>query len=281
MVSGALGARMAGVPHIWHIREVLPNFGGLKPALVRLSLRGAARIVCISDAVAAQFAGHAGTERVQVVYDGLPLPSVCLSATEREAVRRSYSIAPGERLIGLVGRLHPQKGQDEFLRACALLEPRLRATCRFLIIGGSQPGYEQFSTELATLAHDIGIADRVQFLGFQAETMRIIAAMDALVLPATRPEGLGGVLLEAMAVGVPVIATRLGGPIEIIEDHISGLLIEPRQPAQLARALAELLDDPQLQHSIGDAGRRVVEQRFDAARTTAQIQQIYASLLHA
>ena len=127
----------------------------------------------------------------------------------------------------------------------------------------------------------LGITDRVQLLGFQQETLRIIAAMDALVLPATRPEGLGGVLLEAMAVGVPVIATRLGGPLEIIEDRVSGLLVEPRQPAQLAHALAELLDDPQLGQAIGGAGRQVVEQRFDAARTTAQIQQIYASLLHA
>ena len=281
MLSGALGARLAGVPHVWHIREILPNFGGLKPVLVRLSLRGAARVVCISAAVAAQFAGHAGAERVQVVYDGLPLPGVRLSVSERAAVRRHYGAAPGERLIGLVGRLHPQKGQDEFLRACALLEPRLRDTCRFLIIGGSQPGYEQFRSELAALALTSGIAERVQLLGFQAETLPIIAAMDALVLPATRPEGLGGVLLEAMAAGVPVIATRLGGPTEIIEDHVSGLLIEPQQPAQLARALAELLDHPQLQHSIGAAGRRVVEQRFDAARTTAQIEQIYASLLHA
>jgi glycosyltransferase involved in cell wall biosynthesis len=280
-LSGALGARMAGVPHVWHIREILPNFGGLKPALVRLSLRDAARVICISDAVAAQFAGHARADQVQVVYDGLPLLATCLSASERDAVRRSYGAAPDERLIGLVGRLHPQKGQDEFLRACALLEPRLRAKCRFLIIGGAQPGYEHFRSELEALAHTSGIADRVQFLGFQAETLPIIAAMDALVLPATRPEGLGGVLLEAMAVGVPVIATRLGGPIEIIEDHVSGLLVEPRQPAQLARTLADLLDDPQLSHSIGDAGRRVVEQRFDAARTTAQIQQIYASLLDA
>jgi glycosyltransferase involved in cell wall biosynthesis len=280
ILSGALGARLAGVPHVWHIREILPNFGGLKPALVRLSLRGAARVVCISHAVAAQFAGHAGAERVQVVYDGLPLPDLRQSASAREAVCRSYAAAPGERLIGLVGRLHPQKGQDEFLRAIALLDPQLRATCRFLIVGGDQPGYEHFGAELVRLAHTLGIADRIHLLGFQPETLPIIAAMDALVLPATRPEGLGGVLLEAMALGVPVIATRLGGPLEIIEDRISGLLVEPRQPTQLAHALATLLGHPQLSRSIGDAGRRVVEQRFDAARTTAQIEQIYASLLH-
>jgi glycosyltransferase involved in cell wall biosynthesis len=279
MLSGALGARRAGVPHVWHIREILPSFGGLRPALVRASLRGAARLLCISEAVAAQFAGYAGAERVQVVYDGLPFPSVGLSASARAAVRRSYGIAPDERLIGLVGRLHPQKGQDEFLRACALLEPRLRATCHFLMIGGAQPGYEQFGSELAALARASGIADRVQFLGFQHETLPIIAAMDALVLPVTRPEGLGGVLLEAMAVGVPVIATRLGGPLEIIEDHVSGLLVEPRQPIQLAQALAELLDNPQLSHSLGYTGRRVVEQRFDVAHTTAQIEQVYAALL--
>ncbi|MEO7912860.1 MAG: glycosyltransferase family 4 protein [Roseiflexaceae bacterium] len=279
-LSGSLGARLAGVPHVWHIREILPNFGGLKPALVGLTLRGAARLLCISDAVAAQFAGYGSAERVQVVYDGLPLPAASLSTSAREALRRSYGVAPGERLIGLVGRLHPQKGQDEFLRAVALLDPRLRANCRCLVIGGSQPGYEQFGVELEQLARQLQIADRVRFLGFQAETQPIIAALDALVLPATRPEGLGGVLLEAMAVGVPVIATRLGGPVEIIDDRISGLLIAPRQPAQLARALTELLDDAPLRHSIGDAGRLVVEQRFDATRTTMQIQQVYSALLH-
>lgn len=278
-LSGALGARLADVPHVWHIREILPNFGGMKPALARLTLRGAARLLCISEAVATQFAGYAGAERVQVVYDGLPLPGACLSIGERALVRRSYGAAPSERLIGLVGRLHPQKGQDEFLRAVALLEPRLRASCRFLIIGGAQPGYEQLGAELAALAHQLGIADRVQFLGFQAETQPIIAALDALVLPATRPEGLGGVLLEAMSMGVPVIATRLGGPVEIIDDHVSGLLIAPRQPEQLAHALTELLDNAQLRHSLGDAGRVVVEQRFNATRTTAQIQQVYSDLL--
>lgn len=279
-LSGALGARLAGVPHVWHIREILPNFGGLKPALARLSLRGAARLLCISDAVAAQFAGHAGAERVQVVYDGLRLPGACLSASEREVVRHRYGVAPGEHLIGLVGRLHPQKGQDQFLHAVALLPAGLRANCHFLIIGGSQPGYEQFGVELEILARQLQIADRVHFLGFQAETQQIIAALDALVLPATRPEGLGGVLLEAMAVGVPVVATRLGGPVEIIEDHVSGLLIAPRQPEQLAHALTKLLSDSQLRHSIGVAGQMVVEQRFDATRTTAQIQQVYSELLY-
>src|SRR5689334_407075 len=93
VLSGALGARLAGVPHVWHIREILPSFGGLKPILVRSSLRGAARVVCISQAVAAQFAGYAGAERVQVVYDGLSLPSARPSAADREAVRRSYGAA--------------------------------------------------------------------------------------------------------------------------------------------------------------------------------------------
>src|SRR5262249_25598869 len=108
---------------------------------------------------------------------------------------------------------------------------------------------------------------------------RIVAAMDTLVLPATRSEGLGGVLLEAMALGVPVIATRLGGPLEIVEDHVSGLLVAPRQPAQLARAIEELLADPQLGRSLGEAGRLVVKRRFDVMRTTAQVEHVYASLM--
>ena len=99
------------------------------------------------------------------------------------------------------------------------------------------------------------------------------------MLPATRAEGLGGVLLEAMAARVPVLSTRAGGTAEVVDDEETGLLVPPQQPAALARALARLLGDPQLRRRLGAAGRRAVEQRFGADSMARQVERIYAELL--
>ncbi|HEX9373076.1 MAG TPA: glycosyltransferase, partial [Roseiflexaceae bacterium] len=242
------------------------------PGLVAFSLRSAARLICISQAVAGQFAGRAGADRVRVIYDGLPLDGDCPAAPPFEK-------APGELLVGMVGRLHPQKGQADLLRACAQIDPRLRARSRFVFVGGASPGYERLPGELQALAHELGVADRVAWLGFVEDARALTASFDILALPATRPEGLGGVLIEAMAARVPVIATRAGGPIEVIADGVSGLLVPPQKPATLARALELLLGDPLLRRRMGDAGRQAVEQRFSAAVAAAQVAAIYDELL--
>ncbi len=275
-LSGGLGARLAGVPHVWHIREILPNMGGLKPALITFSLQNAQRLICISEAVASQFAGRAGAERVRVIYDGLPLVGDGFVEGKRH---RDCENEHSELVVGLVGRLHPQKGQADLLHAAALLDPRLRARCRFVCVGGSSPGYEQFPIKLRALARELGVADRVEWLGFVEDARALTASFDIVALPATQPEGLGAVLLEAMAARVPVIATRAGGPVEVIADGVSGLLIPPQQPAALARALERLLGDPQLRRRLGDAGRLAVEQRFSAAQAADQVEAIYKELL--
>jgi glycosyltransferase involved in cell wall biosynthesis len=274
-LSGGLGARLAGVPHVWHIREILPNMGGLKPALIAFSLRNAQRLICISQAVAGQFAGRAGAERIRVIYDGIPLAGNDSVGAGRPDDKQEHS----ELVVGLVGRLHPQKGQAELLHAAALLDPGLRARCRFVCVGGSSPGYEDFPTKLRTLARELGVADQFEWLGFVEDARALTASFDILVLPATQPEGLGGVLLEAMAARVPVIATRAGGPAEVIEHGVNGLLIPSQQPAALARALEQFLGDPRLRRRLGDAGRLAVEQRFSATRTADAVEQIYQELL--
>lgn len=288
MLSGSLGARLAGVPHVWHVREILPRMGGMRSALAAFTLRSSQRVICISYAVADQFAARRGAERVRVVYDGLPIDQELgargLGLENRELIARAIQ-APGpepqaaEVVVGLVGRLHPQKGQADLLHAYALLEPALRARCRLVLAGGPSPGHEAHARALADLARQLGVAERVTFLGFVEHARALIESFDILALPATRPEGLGGVLLEAMAARVPVIATIAGGTAEVVEDGATGLLVAPRDPVGLARALAQLLDDPALRGRMGAAGRRAVEQRFSAARMAAEMMSIYEEIL--
>jgi glycosyltransferase involved in cell wall biosynthesis len=278
ILSGALGAQLAGLPHVWHIREILRSMGGLKPALLAYTVRSARRLICISAAVAAQFAGRARPDRLRIIYDGLPL-SARTDPAAAVALRQRYGLGANTHLVGLIGRLHPQKGQADLLRAYAQLAPHLRATTCLVIAGDPLPGSEVLADELAALAHELGIAEQVRFLGFLADVRPMLDALDILVLPATRPEGLGGVLLEAMAARVPIIATRAGGPVELIDDGVNGLLVPPQRPDELARALERLLDDPQQRRSMATAGRQLVERRFDAAGMAAQVMQLYEEIL--
>jgi glycosyltransferase involved in cell wall biosynthesis len=301
VLTGAAGARLAGVPHVWHVREILPRMGGLKPALVELTLRSSRRVVCISQAVADQFAGHPGAWRVRVVYDGLPLGQGSgvrgqgLGVRGRETANRDWGTGerqhgnadwgptrpptPGEVVVGVVGRLHPQKGQAELLRAYAALAPDLRAGCRLLFAGSTSPGHEAYAGRLAALARELGIAERVEFLGFVERARELAATFDILALPATRPEGLGGVLLEAMAAGVPVVATRTGGIVEVVEHGSTGLLVPPDDLDALSDALAQLIRDTARRRAMGAAGRHAVERRFSAARMASEIMELYQQVL--
>jgi glycosyltransferase involved in cell wall biosynthesis len=182
-------------------------------------------------------------------------------------------------VVVVVGRLHPQKGQAELLRAYAGLEPALRAACRLVFAGGTSPGHETYATTLYALAAELGVAERIQFLGFVENARELIGSFDILALPATRPEGLGGVLLEAMAARVPVIATSCGGTVEVVEDGATGLLVPPGDPPALSAALARLVRDPALRQAMGQAGRHTVERRFSAARMAGEIAAIYAEVL--
>lgn len=272
ILTGALGARLARTPHIWHVREVLPAASGMRAGLARLSLGSSQRVICVSQAVAGQFAGYAQASRVRVVYDGLPAEQLA-----RPPHQKADSSPP--LLIGLVGRLHPQKGQAELLYAFARLPAPLRAQSRIAIVGGPSPGHERLAGELVTLAHRLNIAEQVTFYGFREDAQALIARFDVLVLPATRAEGLGGVLLEAMAAQVPVLASHTGGIAEVIAHEANGLLAPPGDSAALSIALARLLSNAALRQQLAHAARQTVIQRFSAAQAGQAIMRIYDETL--
>lgn len=275
-LSGALAVAGTTTPHVWHIREVLLNMRGLKPVLARFTLRSAQHLICISQAVAAQFEAIPGPAARHVIYDGLPLSSQVPATT---TLRRAFDLPAHSQLIGVVGRLHPQKGQTDLLRAFALLPPDLRARSHCVVIGDAAPG-EAMRAQLAALAQELDINRQVHFTGYRPDARTLIAELDILVLPATRDEGLGGVLLEAMDASVPVIASAVGGTVEVVKNGVTGLLVPPRDPQALAAAIQQLLNDATMRHHMGAAGRLTVEQKFTVETSANQVQQIYRSIQH-
>lgn len=209
--------------------------------------------------------------KVRVVPNGVDLERLRTHRPWAE-VRQELGLAGNARVVGLVARLdHWGKGHREFLTALAALMDRYPVEA--LIIGGGRR-----EAEMRQLAAAMGLAGRVHFLGQRPDIPDLLAALDIFVLP-SHSEGVSLALLEAMGMGLPVIATAVGGLPEVVADGVNGLLIPSQDPEALAQALARLLDDPALAKKLGENARRQVEENFSLERLGRKINEIYEELL--
>jgi glycosyltransferase involved in cell wall biosynthesis len=239
----------------------------------RLMLGSADHVIAVSQAVATDITHRLGLreDHVSVVYPGVDLERFC-HKTDSEEARRTllhrWGIPSSSRLIGLIGRLEPEKGQADFLRLMlGLLRKTDRITLLMIGEGTQRAALEQYIED-----HDL--VPYVRLLGFQADMPRILSALDLVVAP-SRWEGFGLAVVEAMAMAKPVIAHAVGGLPEIITDGWDGLLIPPHDGDRWLEAISSMLqDDPQCM-AFGQRARTTVEHRFSATQMVARIQAIY------
>ena len=173
-----------------------------------------------------------------------------------------------------LGRLTPKKGHTDLLEALSTLagDPRWDAL-RLLIVGTGALG-----PELEREADALGLAERVIFTGFQRDVLPFLQAADIFVLPSIQ-EGLSLSALEAMALGKPVVACRVGGTPEVVVDGQTGVLVSPGRPEELAGALEGLLEDPDRARAMGAAGRRRVRDAFDFEQMVSKIEEVYRRVI--
>jgi glycosyltransferase involved in cell wall biosynthesis len=243
-----------------------------KSTLAQAHYRAAARIVAISR-WSAERVSRSGipAEKVTIVYEGVELPALP-SARRRAEARSRFGVAPDEPLLGCVGALSPDKGQEWLIRALAKLRKKFPSAK--LLLAGTGPCRER----LQKLAREVGIGDAVIFAGFISDVGSVYAALDVFLLPSFF-EALSNALMSAMAYAIPSVAFNLGGPAEIIEDGKSGLLVEPANVDALCIGIAKILDDPALASSAGENGRRRIEQDFSAAKMVGEMLRVYQECL--
>jgi glycosyltransferase involved in cell wall biosynthesis len=189
-------------------------------------------------------------------------------------LRASLGIPAEAKTIGVVARLIAYKGHRFFLQACQEIKRRHpRAT--FLLIGdGPEAG------SLAALSRQLGLQEAVRFLGTRSDIPQLLSLLDVVALPSLE-EGFPNVVLEAMAAGKPVVATRVGGTPEAVIHRETGLLVPPKDPRALADAILEVLDDPQRANAMGQAGCERVRKAFDLSRMVQEIEALYEELIAA
>ena len=283
VLDGALAARRLHLPHVLHYRgNTLAEPRAVFAVLSRLWTSLSARVFCISNATAAAiFGGATGRtdEKVQVVYNPIETAAFAAPPDPRglDSVRRALGATPGTILVGTVGRIHPRKDIETFVRACAAVAQR-SADARFVVVGVAEvPVEEAYLARVKTLAGQLGVTGKVLFAGARRDMPAVMAALDVFVL-SSRHEGFGRVLGEAMAAARPVVVTNEGALPELIEGDSCGFSAAPGDSADFADKILRLVESPGLRGDLGKKGA-VRAAAFDAAAIGARVAATYRTLI--
>jgi glycosyltransferase involved in cell wall biosynthesis len=270
-----LAARLAGVPCITHERSLKRAF----LARDRRLARNLDAVICISSAVRENFVARGlGDLPLVTIFNGLdPAQMSCTRAPAD--VRADLGVAPDARLIGIVGNIKPWKGQEVVLRAMGLLREEF-PDLACVLIGDASPNAAAYREQMVALTRELGIASRVHITGFRNDVPNYINALDIQVHASIDPEPFGRVLLEAMALSKPLVASNGGAVPEIVVHGHTGLLFEPGDPAALAAALRTLLADRSRASGMGAAGRARLLAEFTIRRNLELTQALYDRLLN-
>lgn len=274
-VMGWLARRLAGVP-VWVTSRRDLGFKR-KPVYDRIfreTSRSCDALVAVCRAVKDETASREGfpASKIEVIYNAMEDATLARALSSWPS-RTELGLPTDGRLVGMVANFNFEiKGHHYFIEAAARVAWD-RSDVQFVLVGDGElrDGCER-------QARDLGLAERFHFLGKRGDVPAILAHLDVSALCSTS-EGLSNVIMESMAVGKPVVATRVGGNPELVQDGVTGLVVSPADSAALAKAIGALLDDPARAGSMGAAARQVAEERFSVRSMVEAHEKLYHRLL--
>jgi|DewCreStandDraft_4_1066084.scaffolds.fasta_scaffold02256_9 glycosyltransferase involved in cell wall biosynthesis len=249
--------------------------------LARVVARRFDKILCVSHAVMDALEAQGVCENVTTLYDGIdPLGLRRKVARTPEEVRGEFGLRRGDPLIGMVANLQEWKGQGTVLDAVEILRDEFPSLL-CLLIGDVSPRNQQDQQFAETLRRQIlerNLLKNILLTGYRPDVPDLMNAMDIVLHASIQPEPFGMVVLEAMSLGKPVIATDLGGPKEIIENGVSGLLVPPGDAQALSERISRLLRDTSLRQRLGQNASKRVEGSFSLGGFSQRINSFYQEL---
>jgi len=279
---GRLAAKLAGVPVIIHTvhgfafhDQEPPSRQILFRNLERLASHCCHKMIFISQPLVdwAIRERIASEEKIVKIYSGIELDLFRpVSKDRRNKIRKKWNLKQNAPVIGIVSKLWEGKGHVVLIEAFKALRKEIEDAV--LVIVGEGLLYDK----LVGVVNGNGLRDSVLFTGFQMDVSEIIATFDVAVLPSFF-EGMGRVLLEAMAMGKPVVASRVGGIPDLVEDGVNGLLVRPGNVKELADALKIMLNGKKLAEKMGNEGRERVKEQFSADAMVRSIEKVYREVL--
>ena len=279
-ILAAPAAKLCGIPHVVRtVHGLREPFEGLQAfnmscyeAIERTVHRSCVDfIIGVSSQIEAKYKAQGQVSRVACIRNGIDLEGKSVQ-TDRWLTRKELSVDWETCLIGTVGRLTPVKGIPYLLDAARILL-RQGVNVKVLVVGDGS-----IRQDLLAQAGNLGVGERVVFLGHREDTDVLLQALDIFVLPSLS-EGIPMALLEAMAASRPIVASRVGGIPEIIEDGVDGYLVEPMDVNTLAERCRRLIESPDVARKMGEQGRKRVEREFPATAMADRVVSVYKELL--
>ncbi|MCS5491130.1 glycosyltransferase family 4 protein [Algoriphagus limi] len=258
VVIGAYWAKKKQIPHTWHIHEILLGPKPLVWWLSKMLDSTTPHPIAVSKSVGNHWQSKLKKAKLSVIYNGIPYEPY-LNA--KPTLREELGLSPDQILIGMVGRINPGKGQGFFLEMTQELISK-NSNLHFVLVGDPFPGYEPILEELLQKIEKDGLSAKVSYLGFREDIPQIMASLDIFVLPSVLPDSFPTVILEAMAAGKPIVATKSGGAVEMVEEGKTGFLIPIGDVNQGIKALNQLIEDKNLREKMGKAGQDRVLKEF-------------------
>jgi len=276
-IEGALAAAALGIPHVWHSRGLFGN-GFPPPYLDHPNFFYSVidelgdRVVCVSNPVHGQASQFLRRTACTVIPNGFD-PSK-RSPSSRAEFLAEFGLSAAARVIVCIGGVQRRKGQLDLIEALARVKGEYPEAV-LLLCGGA--GDSPYVAEVRERIRDLGLVSYVKFLGFRDDVWNIVHHCELVVQP-SHSEGFGLAVLEAMAAAKPVIATRSGGPEDIVEDNISGLLVAPGAPGELTGAISSLLADTGRAQTIAAAARKRAA-LFTVAASARELEKLLAQVI--
>lgn len=269
LVVGALASFLSRRPLVYHLHDILStdhfSSTNLKIA-VTLANRFASLVIANSQASQAAFLAAGGrSDIIDVVYNGFE-PEVYQSDRTNSQLKTQLEL-DGQFIVGHFSRLSPWKGQHILIEALTYCPQNVTA----ILVGDALFGEQEYVEQLHKQVAELGLEDRVKFLGFRSDIPQLMAICDLVAHTSIAPEPFGRVIVEAMLSGTPIVAAQSGGAIELIEPGINGFLVPPNQPQQLAEVINTCHNQPESTIAIAQSAYEMASRRFHQTNIDRQI----------
>ncbi|MDZ7962661.1 MAG: glycosyltransferase family 4 protein [Aulosira sp. DedQUE10] len=279
LVIGAIASFFARRPLIYHLHDILSteHFSQTNRSIaVNLANYFASLVIANSQASQKAFVQAGGRADITaVVYNGFDSKIYQTCESEVRQLQKELGLA-GKFVVGHFSRLAPWKGQHILIDALAKCREQVTA----ILVGDALFGEEDYVQQLHQQVTDLGLKNRVKFLGFRADIPQLMAACNLVTHTSTFAEPFGRVIVEAMLCGTPVVATKAGGAMELVEPGINGFLVNPGEPEELAQVINTCLQETDKITTMANNAKNIASQRFDVTIINHQIAQLLSSKFH-
>jgi glycosyltransferase involved in cell wall biosynthesis len=268
VIIGGILSKFTGIKNVWHLHEILEPSSFMHRFFGWLINATAQKVIVVSDAVYNNWAGRIYASKMVKVYNGFEASDinvdVNVGANANATLRGQLNLNNNTVLVGMVGRVNLIKGQFYFIQIAAAAKAA-GLNCHFVMIGDAYKGYEYLYPQLESQITTLGLQNSITNLYYQPNAVSLIQQLDIFVLPSIKPDSFPVVILEAMAVGKPVIATNQGGAQEQIDDRVTGFLVPTNDAIIAAQKLGVLVNNPDMRTQMGQAGTKKLQEQFSLA----------------